>query len=368
MHFFCESKLNKNRDDALSACIKSVLDFATQKRDFEVSIINNHLDIENPELREAIISFLDPSKEKDENWVEVFACFIGFNWSKFAEIEKESVNDTLVNANKQDWSNYTDILRCSFENETCTLYRKKAGLTEIDNVKFSLAISGTPGQFKTLMGSSENGLFSRGCYYIFENTCETLKCFGRLNITEDVDEFFANYANLAKSHVELVMSFDNINVGFSREQLTIIQSNLQTEYEDIYGITNLHANIKRNFVITQKIATILECLFKCENNQLHSSISCSTNALEIAIALTKVFIKHSYKAFSLLAKEKTTNMNVDEVRFHSKLPKNVFSREQAIQIGKVVCIKERTCDNMLKDLVKKGMLLKCGHGKYKVTA
>jgi hypothetical protein len=94
--FYCESKLNKKREAAFDDCVKSVLDFQGKKKDFEVSIISNHIDVSDPELRDAIIEFLDPTKTKGDDWLEVHTCFIGFNWDKFPEIEAFVNNDELM--------------------------------------------------------------------------------------------------------------------------------------------------------------------------------------------------------------------------------------------------------------------------------
>lgn len=100
--FYCESKLNKNRDDAFDDCIKSVINFQGSKKDFEVSIINNHIDTEDPQLRSAVIDFLDPTKPRSSDWIEIHACFIGFNWLNFLEVEKETNNDKLIEKLKTD--------------------------------------------------------------------------------------------------------------------------------------------------------------------------------------------------------------------------------------------------------------------------
>ena len=94
--FYCESKLNQKIDLAFADCIKSVIDFQGKKKDFELSIINNHIDVSDPQLKEAIIEFLDPTSDKDDNWLEVHSCFIGFNWAKFTELEILTENDQLV--------------------------------------------------------------------------------------------------------------------------------------------------------------------------------------------------------------------------------------------------------------------------------
>jgi Cap4 SAVED domain len=94
--FYCESKLNKKRDLAFDDCIKSVLDFQGKKKDFEISIINNHIDVSDPVLKDAIIEFLDPTKERGDDWLEVHSCFIGFNWEKFTDVEAIPDNDDLI--------------------------------------------------------------------------------------------------------------------------------------------------------------------------------------------------------------------------------------------------------------------------------
>lgn len=100
--FYCESKLNKKREMAFDDCIKSVLDFQGRKKDFEVSIINNHIDVSDAALKDAIIEFLDPTKEKSDDWLEVNSCFIGFNWDRFGDIESLPDNDGLVEELKKN--------------------------------------------------------------------------------------------------------------------------------------------------------------------------------------------------------------------------------------------------------------------------
>lgn len=100
--FYCESKLNSNMDAAFSNCIASVIDFTENKKDFEISIINNHIDVKDPDIRRAVLDFLDPTKPKGDDWVEVHACFVGFNWNKFSEIEKISPNVALMTKLKEE--------------------------------------------------------------------------------------------------------------------------------------------------------------------------------------------------------------------------------------------------------------------------
>lgn len=91
--FYCESKLNKTRSAAFLDCKKSVLDFHENKKDFEISIVKNHIDIEDVDLKEAIIDFLDPSMDRSPEWVEVNACFVGYNWDHLIKLEKDALTE-----------------------------------------------------------------------------------------------------------------------------------------------------------------------------------------------------------------------------------------------------------------------------------
>ncbi len=100
--FYCESKLNKKQNLAFDECIKSVLAFQGEKKDFEISMINNHIDVSDPQLQNAIVDFLDPGKGKSDDWIEIHACFVGYNWPKYTDIEKETTNSALLTKLKNE--------------------------------------------------------------------------------------------------------------------------------------------------------------------------------------------------------------------------------------------------------------------------
>lgn len=279
----------------------------------------------------------------------------------------ESEIDTLVNVMKQDWGNYSDILRSAFENESTSLYRKtEKEHIEVDNVKLSLAVSGTPNQFKRLMGSTENGLFSRGCYYVFDNTSSQLACFGRMNNAKekDLDILFADFAEIADNYYKLHLGFEKIQVIFKEDQLKEIQTALQTEFNRISSIGELSSNIKRSFVIALKVATILTLLKECENGSLIENIDCSKVALEVAIDFMKTNLNHSYKAFELLPKKDKGSLKVNQERLYFELP-TLFTRPEAKIIASKLGIAERTMDDYLKVFKEKGMVEKIDKEQYK---
>jgi Protein of unknown function (DUF3987) len=277
----------------------------------------------------------------------------------------ESEIDTLVNANKQDWGNYSDVLRNSFENESCSLYRKAdRNLSEIENVKLSLAISGTPYQFKSLIGSPENGLFSRGCYYVFSNTNPKLKCFDRINTTLDLDDQFGKLSEKLNEYYEQHLNYDNIRVVFNKRQLTLIQDQLQQEFDDIIGIEELRANVIRTFIIVQKVGALLTFLENCEVGSLSENMRCSENALQVALNFALTSLKHSYKVHELLPKKSLPGVsNTQQKLFHS-LPEE-FSRSEALSKATIFGVNPKTIDNCIRVYKSKNMIQVVAHGKFK---
>ncbi|MBL7735947.1 MAG: DUF3987 domain-containing protein [Chitinophagaceae bacterium] len=279
----------------------------------------------------------------------------------------ESEIDTLANANKQDWGNYSDILRNAFENESVSLYRKTdKEHAEIDNLKVSLAISGTPSQFKTLINSTENGLFSRGYYYIFDNVASKLNCFGRMNNStgKDLNTAFAEFAKVANDYYVQHLNFQSIYIRFSKEQMIEIETILQAEYNRINSFPDLKASIKRSFVVALKIASILSFLEYCEKGTIADTLKCSKTALNTAIQLMTTSINHGYNAYELLPKKNKSVLSVNQHRLYSELA-DLFTRAEALKKGDELGLAKRTIDGYLKIFKDRNLIETSVNGVYK---
>jgi len=287
--------------------------------------------------------------------------------NKGSGIITESEIDTLVNVMKQDWGNYSDILRSAFENESTSLYRKtEKEHIEVESVKLSLAVSGTPNQFRRLMGSTENGLFSRGCYYVYESQSSQLACFGRMNNAKekDLDILFADFAEIADSYYKFHLGFEKIQVIFKEDDLKEIQTALQSEFNRVSSFVELSSNIKRSFVIALKVATILSFLEECETGIIKENFECSKSSLEVAIDFMRTNLNHSYKAYELLPKKDKGSLKVNQERLYFELPVE-FTRPEAKIIASKIGIAERTMDDYLKVFKEKGVVEKKDKEKYK---
>ncbi|MEP7371940.1 MAG: DUF3987 domain-containing protein [Chitinophagaceae bacterium] len=279
----------------------------------------------------------------------------------------ESEIDTIVNANRQEWGNYSEIIRKSFENEEYSMYRKgkeHAEFYDIESLRLSIAISGTPHQFKQLIYSTENGLFSRGTYYVFDPRDEKLVFTGRMNSNVTLDSKFASFARIANDYYELHLAFHEIQVVMSKDQLDLIGDVLQIVKESPEDLSNLDANIKRAFIMAQKIAAILTLLYECQSGSLQETISCTKESLDTAIQLTLIYLVHSYNAYELLPSRMLESLNDTQQRLLLLLSEE-FTRSEGVQVGVKNGMKQRIVYYAIDDLIRKGLIQLLPSGKYK---
>jgi hypothetical protein len=78
----------------------------------------------------------------------------------------ETEIDTLVNALGQEWGKFDDTLRKACHHETVSYLRNDEEVF-IDEPRVAAVLSGTVAQFQRLIGSAENGLYSRFAVYTF---------------------------------------------------------------------------------------------------------------------------------------------------------------------------------------------------------
>lgn len=105
------------------------------------------------------------------------------------ETEAQTIVQRLKAGKASDWS---DTLRKTFDNEEVRSYRKTTHeLTRSGETYLSMLVSGTPGQVKSMIDNSEDGLFSRVLFYYLDvkrqwrnvyedNLCEVDKRMSKL--------------------------------------------------------------------------------------------------------------------------------------------------------------------------------------------
>ena len=269
----------------------------------------------------------------------------------------ESEADSISNILKQDWGNFSDILRKAFHHEKISLSREVDDkFIEVDSPKLSMVISGTKGQVKPLILSKENGLFSRFLYYYYDDGIEWKDVtptddFVDYSILFDKSsaEVFKLYKTLDK--IKEPIEFQLTDEHWKELNSTLKNATLIFKYN---GLDTLVSSVFRNGVNLFRIAMILSVIRNIDTIDTAKLLVCDDKDFETAHAIIKHLLDHVILVSELFENEKY-GLTVYELHVLSHLPKS-FKRSQAIEIGEGLDIKARTIDNYLKKWKKKRVL------------
>lgn len=273
----------------------------------------------------------------------------------------ESEADTMSNMLRNEWSNYSDVLRKAFHHESLSISRKMDRiLLQIDMPKLSIVMSGTSDQIQPLIKSKDNGLFSRFIFYVFNEIADFKNVF--LPSLQDYkkdfelasDEIFNLYQSLVtRSKLEFQFT-DKQNKKFTREF-----SKLHSKIKNHHSKSFL-SNLNRHALIMFKICMILTVLRNKVENQ--ESVVCNNKDFIVGLNIAKSILKHALFSHTNLAEDILSE--ADE-NFLFSLPET-FSRQKAQELGEQnFDIPARTVDDKLVQWRKKKAIKKISHGKYK---
>lgn len=281
----------------------------------------------------------------------------------FCETEADSMGANL----KQDWGNYSDLLRKAFHHERISLSRKTNDeFVEIKQPRLSVALAGTPGQVQNLIKSSEDGLFSRFLFYTFKT--ETVwRQAGATMQGVNLTQYFNELSIKVLHFVEYLESQNNINFiltesqwvklnAFGNKSLTTLTASVNE---------NLASTSKRLAVILYRICMIITALRYFENGETPQEFICSDEDFEAAFLLIQVYEQHSVLMFNELPRESATTSKTLK-QFFDVLPAQ-FQRKEAISVAQKLGIKERTADEYLKKLLDCNWLDNSRYGWYAKT-
>lgn len=275
----------------------------------------------------------------------------------------ESEADTMSNMLKNDWSNYSDVLRKAFQHEPVSISRKTEKVfVDIKEPKLSMVISGTPDQLKPLIKSRENGLFSRFMIYNFDEITEFKDVFAsktRNNkaVFEAVgQDVFKLYGELAKLEKPIEFSFTDQQKEKFLKIIRPIRTDIVNNHTQSF-ISNLH----RHGLIFFRITMILTVLRNKENLSSDEKLYCSDSDFLVASQLMKTMLRHCQFTFNSI---ETGDLSIQDENILDDL-KSTFTRQEAINIGAKYDIPTRTIDDKLAQWKKRKYIFKHSRGKYK---
>lgn len=290
-------------------------------------------------------------------------CYHHLEYAEDSLLMFETEADSLSNMLKQDWGDFSDLMRKAFQHETCSISRSDR-LFEVDNPKLSIVLSGTPNQIQPLISSKENGLFSRFLFYYFDEVQGWKDVFAKSHTTIK-EELFKEKGNETKELYDRLIKTESIEVVMNEEQCELFN-------EIMSDITNLFLENKNDFISVTKrlglicfrIVMILTILRNQEQIQEESLVIEATDEDVItSLEFIKHLVDHSLHVFDMYEKN-TVKMTVIERQLYTNLSET-FTRKKGLEIATVLNIAQRTYGAILKKWVNDKILSKIKHGVYK---
>jgi len=277
----------------------------------------------------------------------------------------ETEGDTLAQAFKTDYGNYSDGFRKAFHHETISYYRRTDHeFVEIDNPCLSTVLSGTPKQVATLIPNAENGLFSRFIFYHM-NIVPVWKdmfadnIYGLEPYFDDLgQEFYPLYKALEENPaIEFCITAEQ------KKQFHTFFTQFQEKYLTLQGREYM-ATIRRLGLIAFRIAMIFTTLRILETGDFSEKQVCSDGDFQAALSMIKILVKHSSHVFSELPVDVTPTRPKDrKEQFLDKLPKS-FTRQDFSLVAKNLSIPQSSADRYITIFCEKGFVRRDNHGIY----
>ena len=271
----------------------------------------------------------------------------------------ETEADTLTQAIKQDYGDYSSGLRKAFHHEAIDYSRRKDNEhVFVDKPRMSILLTCTPGQVPLLLSpqNTENGLANRFVFYLLR------KSHGWRNVFEECEETLSE--QMAPLGLRFKAIYDDLQ-AFSKEPLRFTLNEeqkmrfnqffepLYNEQVGLYG-DELDAFVFRLGLTTYRIAMVLTILRHEEQQPRFSHqgepLVCTENDFQTAITIASCLINHTIYVYKRLLPHVETPlsttgkpMSSQELSFLNALPQE-FTRKDFLMVARLLQMSERTAE------------------------
>lgn len=285
----------------------------------------------------------------------------------------ESEIDSMLSASRQEWGDFTDMLRKAFHHESISLSRKECHLN-ISNPELSIFMSGTFDQFREMFPSAENGYYSRFAFYTFKAPVKwhshrpskrSMALDERIERTSN--RLFHIYQHLSEREQPLRVyledrHWDQIDENFKQNMCQIEEEKL-SEY--------LQSSNKRLAVIAIRIAAIVAILRSYGNGNAEElkkpDMNIKDDDFKIGLLMANTYYSHTIRLYHQLPNVPAGGSTGKRLKqFFSLLPET-FEKKEANFVGMTLKITSRSVTNYLSRLLGEGLLTKEQHGVYAKT-
>jgi hypothetical protein len=274
----------------------------------------------------------------------------------FKGIIFETEADTLAGTLKQDWGNFSDVLRKAFHHESTNMFRRKDNEhIEVEDPHLAIALSGTPKQVHNMMPDVENGLFSRFLYYAFEDYSDFKNPFVSHQKVSYTDFFEEKGKQIYELYQILINQPSAIEFCFTADQGEVFTEQFNTLYKRnrmLLG-NDFNANSRRLGLVTFRIAMVLRTLRILEDGDYSNPLICNETDFQTAIQIAFTLEKHAIAVFQNLP---NNDLKGIKLKFYNALPDN-FNRQGYLAVAQELDIKEKTAEKYIGQFKEIGLLM-----------
>jgi len=272
--------------------------------------------------------------------------------NNFKGIVFETEADTLAHTFKQEWGNFSDVLRKAFHHESTSLFRRKDDeFIEIEDPHLAIVLSGTPRQVHNMMPDAENGLFSRFLYYAFRDEGEFRHPFQSPQKIDYIGYFRRAGKRVYDFYQKLLFLKKAIPFTLTPDQgdLLTAEFNRKLQRSKLLLGDDFDANTKRLGLITFRLAMILSALHVLEDGKLQPEIICRDIDFSTALTIASTLEKHAIAVYQNLAEN---TLSSTRQKFFDALP-DCFTRKIYLQTAETLNIQKRNADKLIEQMKDK---------------
>lgn len=327
------------------------------------SNVKDNPDMDEPEKPQQKVMFI-PANTSVSKMIQILGANKNFG------IILESEGDTLSTSLKNEWANYSDVLRKAAHHETVSMARRMNDeFIEIENPCLSVALSGTPNQVEALIGGVENGLTSRFLFYELTKVKPWKDQFAipdmtREEVYKEASEYICRLWKKQSSGKETIVRLPEFAAEMHTEFFTEKFERLRATHGD-----DIIASVRRHGLICFRIMMLLAIFRHLEQNEwLPENLDVTEKDVNLALVITEVLMIHLVSVFRRLEGGAVyAKLNPKQRSLLEALP-DAFTKTQYSEIREAQGLKKAVAEKYIADLIKHGAIIRIDQGKYQKVA
>jgi hypothetical protein len=345
-------KLLKESEDAKAEYERALEEYKEAKR-------NGDKNVEKPEKPPFVMLFVAGNSSSASIYDHLNHCGgLGI----VCETEADTVNTCF----KNDWGNYSDMLRKAFHHEVISSRRKTDNqYIEVREPKLSVAISGTGSQVQSLIKSAEDGLFSRFIFYRFHNSRKWRDVSprnGKVLLPRLIKKKSEELTKMVEYLIRYPSAFD-----LTEHQWDRLNKQFEKWLNDVscFVTEEAGATVMRLGLSAFRISMILSAIRKYELASKDVKLICIDDHFNMALDLVNTYLQHAMVMYKELPAA-TRVLDGKLRKFFELLPME-FTRDLAKKLAMEagLNVSDSWVDKWLKRLVTYGFLVKPDYNIYR---